>query len=283
MQQHDISELERLLKLQEQTFGCDSTEVGETCYKVADLYFKDNSFELAESFYRRSLNTRLSQRDIHKTDVQKIETQLKLCHANMHPTAAPSAQPQDEPPSAESIGELDSHCVQSPQEKVSLPHNGTSQSSQRLNEAINDARVELELLKSFGGSESTAFADMSTKLAALYCRKQMYAEMEPLLLQSVLIWKSSYGANHPSVATGLKNLAQLYCHQEQFTQAEPLFKLALEIRTRAFGSDDPRVMEVQKNYAALLQKTCRQNEAVALEKQLQDAGNRRFKSVNAEF
>jgi hypothetical protein len=57
MQQHDISELERLLKLQEQTFGCDSTEVGETCYKVADLYFKDSSFELAESFCRRSLNT----------------------------------------------------------------------------------------------------------------------------------------------------------------------------------------------------------------------------------
>lgn len=283
MQQSSISELERLLKLQEQTFGCDSTEVGETCFRVAELYFRASSFELAESFYSRSLTTRLTQRDIHKMDVQKIEEQLKLCHANTHPTTVPIAPTQDEHQPTNTLGEQDSSCTQAAEDKVTLPPNGPSQSNERLNEKINDALIELDLLKSFGSEDSTAFADMSTKLAALYCRKQMYAEMEPLLLKAVHIWKASYGGNHPCVATGLKNLAQLYCHQERFTQAEPLFKLALEIRTRAFGANDPRATEVQKNYAALLQKTCRQNEAIALEKQFQETGNKRFRSVNVEL
>ncbi len=218
-----------------------------------------------------------------KGEFAKIEEQLKLCHANTHPPTDPITKPQKEHHSTETIREQDTPCSPVKEEKVSLPQNGPSQSNDRLNEKINDAIIELDLLKSFGSEESTAFADMSTKLAALYCRKQMYTEMEPLLLKAVHIWKASYGGNHPCVATGLKNLAQLYCHQERFTQAEPLFKLALEIRTRAFGANDPRAIEVQKNYAALLQKTCRQNEAIAMEKHSQETVNRRFKSINVEL
>ena len=72
--------------------------------------------------------------------------------------------------------------------------------------AIQEAEIELELLKQMVGNEHPSVADMLTKIADLHCRLRQYEEMEPLLLSALRIRECACGTDHPSLATELKNL-----------------------------------------------------------------------------
>lgn len=268
MQENRIPDLEHLLQLQEKTFGSEAPEVAETCLKLADLYFTANNFELAEKFYTRSLERKLSLHDFHKVDVRRIEEQLHLCCKKTQPLPrAVNSSPERQEIPEQMVESPPQAAPSPPVSQESVPVRKTqSDSMEKVDEGIKDVKMELELLESFGNNRSPAAADMLTKLASLYCRKKMYNEMEPLLLQALEIRKSVFGERHPSVATAAKNLAQLYCQQQRYAQAEPLFKVALVIRERVFGHDDMRVADVEKEYAVLLHKSCRQSEALPLEK-----------------
>ena len=281
MQGNSVSDLEHLLKLQEQTFGSESAEVADTCLKLADLYFKASNFEPAETLYTRSLNMKRKLQKFQTADIPKIMEHLELCRAKSQPVASAvtgsamedTATPGD---ARESTGGMYSP-VAKPQES-SLPQTH-GKVSEKVEEEISDLKMELELVKSFGGSK-TAVADMATKLAALYSRNQKYTEMEPLLVEALSIREFVCGANHASVATALKNLAQLYYHQERLDLAEPLFQRALAIRESVFGHDDVRVADIEKRYALLLHKSSRENEAFMLEQHAFEIANQRAAAMS---
>ena len=60
-------------------------------------------------------------------------------------------------------------------------------------------------------------------------------------------------------------MATLYRLQGKYAEAEPLYKRSLAILEKALGPDHPHIAKSLENYAALLRKTGRGNEALAME------------------
>ncbi|MBX9692670.1 MAG: tetratricopeptide repeat protein, partial [Cyanobacteria bacterium] len=124
-----------------------------------------------------------------------------------------------------------------------------------LSDAINEARLEADLIRQVSGSYDPTLADCLTKLADLYCRSKRYRDMEPLLLEALSIREARYGSGHQLVATSLKNLARLYYFVGKYHRAQPLFERALSIRRRIYGSKHAKVADILEQYAKLLEKT----------------------------
>ena len=87
---------------------------------------------------------------------------------------------------------------------------------------IAEAKSEITLLRQMVGNKNVSVADALTKLADLYCRRKMYKEMEPLLIEALQIREDAFGDEHHTVSTELKNLARVYMAQERYAVAEPL-------------------------------------------------------------
>lgn len=136
-----------------------------------------------------------------------------------------------------------------------------------LDEAIKEARLEVELVRQLTGGDAAQLADCLTHLADLLCRCRMYAEMEPILQEALFIREKRFGLHHHMVATSLKNLARLYYFEGYYDRALPLFERALLIRRRVFGENNIRVADVLEQYAKLLRKMQRTNEAEKCEKE----------------
>lgn len=138
-----------------------------------------------------------------------------------------------------------------------------------LQEAIREARLEVELVRQLTGGDAAQLADCLTRLADLLCRCRMYLEMEPILQEALFIREKRFGLHHHMVATSLKNLARLYYFEGYYDRALPLFERALLIRRRVFGENNIRVADVLEQYAKLLRKMQRENEASKCEKEAQ--------------
>ena len=104
-------------------------------------------------------------------------------------------------------------------------------------------------------------------MAALYLARGRFAEAEPLLKESLAIYKSLVGQQHPDVAMSLNNLAELYRVQGRYAEAEPLLKQSLAIHKRVFGQEHPDVATSLNNLAALYFDQGRYAEAEPLLKQ----------------
>ena len=101
-------------------------------------------------------------------------------------------------------------------------------------------------------------------LAMLLRYMNRFSEAEPLLHRALEIDTSTYGKDHPIVATDLNNLAQLLQMTSRLAEAEALVRRALEIDERAYGKDHPMVARDLNNLALLLQETNRLSEAEPL-------------------
>ena len=91
-------------------------------------------------------------------------------------------------------------------------------------------------------------------------------EAEPLMRRALEIDEQSYGADHPSVATGLNNLAQLLQATNRYEEAEQLMRRAAEILlefTRATGHPHTHLQPVTNYYGRLLQAMGRMREELA--------------------
>ena len=68
--------------------------------------------------------------------------------------------------------------------------------------------------------------------AARYQAQGLYAKAEPLLQQSLAIWKKAFGLEHPSVGIALENYAELLTIMKREKEAIDLRAQAKEIRAR---------------------------------------------------
>ena len=100
--------------------------------------------------------------------------------------------------------------------------------------------------------------------AETYYTLAEYPKAEPLLRRALAIDETSYGPDHPKVATALNNLVLLLMAMNRLGEAEPLMRRALEIDEKSYGPNHPDVAKVLNNLAALLQTTNRLAEAEPL-------------------
>ena len=100
---------------------------------------------------------------------------------------------------------------------------------------------------------------------AVYAQQRAdFAAAEPLYRRALAIDETSYGPDHPSVATGLNNLAGLLRATNRLSEAEPLYRRALSIHETSYGPDHPLVAASLNNLALLLSATNRLSEAEPL-------------------
>ncbi|HNB24799.1 MAG TPA: tetratricopeptide repeat protein, partial [Candidatus Melainabacteria bacterium] len=160
------------------------------------------------------------------------------------------------------------------QEEQGLSHtdlSGKNDKPKKVTESmIAEAQSEITLLRQMVGSQNVSVADALTKLADLYCRRKMYKEMEPLLIEALQIRENTFGEEHHTVSTELKNLARVYMAQERFSVAEPLIKRAISIRTKAYGRQHRRTIDALELYVSLLKKTNRFEKAEEIQRRIND-------------
>jgi tetratricopeptide (TPR) repeat protein len=148
-------------------------------------------------------------------------------------------------------------------------HLHLTSNAEALQEAIKEARLEVDLVRQLTGGDAAQLADCLTRLADLLCRCRLYKEMEPILLEALNIREKRFGLSHHMVATSLKNLARLYYFEGYYDRALPLFERAILIRRRVFGENNVRVADVLEQYAKLLRKMQRHTEALRCDQESQ--------------
>lgn len=287
-----IPDLEKFLAIQEQALGPASPEVATTLTKLAELYFAQDDVAKAEQLYQRAFEIRSVLHGYNRQGIEIVEQRLKeirLAQAHLGDKPATNSRTESDT-AAPAIGESNNaamnaqfisgkhsvaaQSISGTNNPISLvPPSMALNSSKAINVAIQDAELELELLKQMVGEEHPSVADLLTKVADLYCRLKMYAKMEPLLVDALKIRENACGPEHPSVSTELKNLGTLYCAQERYALAEPLLKRAISLRERAYGRTHNRVADVEAQYAYLLRKTNRAAQAEALERHVHEIRN----------
>ncbi len=260
-----IPELERFLTIQEQALGQNSPEVAATVSKLADLYFHKGMLEDAEALYRRALE--IMERTLgpyrpEVVDTKKCLEKVVTVRQKSAPSPIPSAiyrRPQCEwkqslTDSSTSLDAIPASMA------LGWPSGFPDEQDQ-----VKDAEVEVASVRQMMGKDHPHVADLLTKLADHYCRRKLYREMEPLLIEALQIREKSLGGEHPLVSTSLKNLARLYYFQTRFELSEPYFKRALAVRQKIYGKDHQRFADVEEQYAKLLRKTNRAGQAHELE------------------
>ena len=119
-----------------------------------------------------------------------------------------------------------------------------------------------------GFADAVGIADptalLLNQLGMLFQVKALHARGEPPMRRALAIAEASYGAAHPSVATGLNNLAQLLQATNRLAEAEPLMRRALAIDEASYGATHPNVARGLNNLAQVLQATNRLAEAEPL-------------------
>jgi tetratricopeptide (TPR) repeat protein len=87
--------------------------------------------------------------------------------------------------------------------------------------------------------------------------KGLYKEAEPFKRRALKIDETSFGPDHPDVASDLNNLASLLQDTNRLSEAEPLMRRALKIIEKSLGKNHPNVATALNNLAELLRETGR--------------------------
>jgi tetratricopeptide (TPR) repeat protein len=302
MKVNSIEDVERFLSIQEQALGSNNPEVAITLQRLASLYLDNGDLLKAESIYERALGILEVATAPHRAGAAAVGQKLyEISLKKKEKEEAASRRGGTIPPHARrtlqdtpltlsmgGIPSVDAYLAKmkstsesykpsaatSDYEEVGLSHSdlsGKSDKPKKVTESMFlEAQSEITLLRQMVGDHNVSVADALTKLADLYCRKKMYKEMEPLLIEALQIREDTFGGEHHTVSTELKNLARVYMAQERFSVAEPLLKRAINIRTKAYGRNHRRTIDALELYVTLLKKTNRFEKADEIQKRIND-------------
>ncbi len=302
MKVNSIEDVERFLSIQEQALGSNNPEVAITLQRLAALYLDNGDLLKAESIYERALSILEVAASPHRAGAAAVGQKLyEISLKKKEKEEAASRRGGTIPPQARrtlqdtpltlsmgGIPSVDAYLAKmkstnesskpsaatSDYEEVGLSHSdlsGKSDKPKKVTESMFlEAQSEITLLRQMVGDHNVSVADALTKLADLYCRKKMYKEMEPLLIEALQIREDTFGKEHHTVSTELKNLARVYMAQERFSVAEPLLKRAINIRTKAYGRNHRRTIDALQLYVTLLKKTNRFEKADEIQKRIND-------------
>jgi len=254
MKTESIDTLEKHLKLQESLHGPNSVQVAKVLCRLANVFLQHTQYGDAEKILRRAADIERSAPQKDTVALEEIKRLLDLAMVQKSQIG-----------SNDSADILKVSSDRIPAFTPSFEPLHAPKRTDPLDNAIADAQLQTHRLKQTAGNESLAVADSLTKLADLYCRKEMHEEMEPLLKEALRIREITCGENHLSVSTDLKNLGRLYFFTGRYDQAESFFTRAMGIREAALGPYHSYVADVAELYAKVLRKTNRDDEALIME------------------
>lgn len=138
----------------------------------------------------------------------------------------------------------------------------------KLSEAEPLFRIAIAIRERALGPNHPDVARSVNNLAVAYRNDRKLSEAEPLFKRALTIRENALGSDHPEVAMSLFTLASFYFDQGNLVQAEPLFKRAILISDRKLGANSRQSADLRRSYAQLLRKLQRNEEAKALEAQV---------------
>ncbi len=258
MRTEHLSDLEKLLKLQEGLHGPNSSQVAKVLVRLANVHLEQHELDKAEPLYKRALL-------IEGYADQPAADQIRI---HLQKLAAKRSTDFTDDPANLKISSDRIPTFTTPLEPIQPDKSAVS------DEAFLAAKKQVEQLRLVPNNQTGALADALTKLADVYCRHKMLDEMEPLLLEALQVRETVYGTSHLSITTDLKNIARLYYVMGQYEIAEPLLQRAISIREAALGRFHPHVGDVAEWYARVLRKINRIDEAQEMEALVLEIGTK---------
>jgi tetratricopeptide (TPR) repeat protein len=127
-----------------------------------------------------------------------------------------------------------------------------------------DALADLAKQKA---ADPALMAAALNNLAVLRFDQERYAESVDLQQQSIRVWETAVGEEHPSLVLPLNNLATSYVKMEHFEEAERTFHRAIDVCSKTLGEDHLDYAVLLRNYTVVLRKLGRKREAKKFEAQ----------------
>ncbi|KAJ8320207.1 hypothetical protein KUTeg_001794 [Tegillarca granosa] len=212
----------RALQLEELAIGPDSPDLARTLNELGVLYYLQNNFETAESFFKRSLEMRESTLGADHLDLAQSLNNLAALYNDRK-------QFDKAAPLYERALQIRSKYFNSNHDSVAsiIKHLALLYKKQQA-EPLYKQAIEIRE-KSFGAYHPSV-ATALVNLAVLYSQQHNYTDAEPLYDRALKIYEDSLGPHHPRVAETLRNLAVMKYDQKDFETAAKLYKRATEIK-----------------------------------------------------
>ncbi len=134
----------------------------------------------------------------------------------------------------------------------------------RYGEALKAAEEFAETARQRDGTETVAYASAIGWVGHLYQKQGRLADAEPLMEQSLAIFRKVLPAAHPHIATATGNLGFQYQMMGRYEEAEKLYKTALEMREKAEFPNWEHIAESLNNLAQIYKRQWRVTEAIPL-------------------
>ena len=281
--------LERAVAIREATLGSDHLDVSQSLNNLAEVYFFQDEYILAESLFLRALLIREQALGLNHPSVAETLNDLGRLYllqgqyAKAEPlyqrslTIRKEALGLDHRDVVESLNNLARlYYLQGRRAEAEQSFLSALEICERILEPnhpdvaliidnlallyqVQGRYIESETLyqraltirEQILGKNNPLVANTLHDLALLYRAQGKYTEAEPILQKARTVYEQAFGSDHTYVASSLNNLALLYRAQGKYTEAESLFQRAREIYERTFGSEHPYVATTLRNLASI--------------------------------
>jgi tetratricopeptide (TPR) repeat protein len=138
-----------------------------------------------------------------------------------------------------------------------------------------DALADLAKQKA---ADPALMATALNNLAVLRFDQERYQESVDLQRESIRVFETALGKEHPSLVAPLNNLATTYVRMRRFDDAERTLQRAINVCKKTLGEDDAHYAVLLENYAVVLRKLDRKRESKMFQaqgQQIERASNRR--------
>jgi serine/threonine-protein kinase len=115
----------------------------------------------------------------------------------------------------------------------------------------------------YGAHHSEVISSLSNLVDALHAQGK-YDDALEYVNRLVQAYQTTFGAEHPGVATIAANMSAIY-HEIGHPSAEEFYKQAIEVKTKMFGYNNEEVVALVRRYAVFLREQGRVEEAQRIE------------------
>jgi len=243
-EQSSSSSMQVLSRCAEEVFDISNTnnsaDIGKLLNDLGVLFFIQNNYSIAKSFFIRALEMRKS---IFGQDHPDVAQSLHNLAALYNDEKLFSE--------AENLYERsltirrNNFSVDNPSVQSTLRHlAGLYRKQGKYEEAEKLYREILEFREKSLGEQHPAVASAINNLAVLLCQMNRHEEALPQFERAVKIYEENVGIQHPRVSEILQNMAKLYLDAGEKEEAARLVKQALDQERTAYYPPDhlPRTM-----------------------------------------
>ncbi|XP_071149515.1 nephrocystin-3-like [Mytilus edulis] len=216
----------RALQLEELALGPDSPDNARILNELGVLYYLQNDFETAESFFKRALEMRESTLGPDHLDLAQSLNNLAALYNDRK-------QFNKAEPLYERALDIKTKYLSTNHESVASIINHLAllyRKQGKFDQALPLYKQAVEIREKTFGTYHPSVATALVNLAVLYSQQNKYADAEPMYERALKIYDESLGPQHPRVAETLRNLAVMKYELKDFEAAAKLYKKATEIK-----------------------------------------------------